>query len=142
MNKIKVLFVCSHNSARSQMAEAFLQHFASDRFEAFSGGLEIGIVNPLVIKSMHSIGIDISQNKSKSVFDFYKKGDFFNYIITVCDEKTAELCPIFPGINHKLHWSFEDPSELKGSEDEVLEKINIIRDEIALKIQNWINEIQ
>jgi len=139
MEKIKVLFVCVHNSARSQIAEAFLNHLAGDRFEATSAGLEKGTLNPLDIKVMSEVGIDISKNQTKDVFDFYKNGRLFNYVVTVCDAANSERCPIFPGALKTLHWSFEDPSSLTGTEEENLEKTRMIRDEIKAEIGRFID---
>src|SRR6185369_3558449 len=110
--KKKVLFVCIHNSARSQMAEAFLNEICGTEFEAQSAGIEPGNLNPIVVEAMREIGIDISGNKTKAVFDFVRSGSTFNYVITVCDETSAERCPIFPGVTTRLHWSFPDPSAL------------------------------
>ena len=118
MEKIKVLFVCVHNSARSQMAEAFLNHLAGDRFEATSAGMEAGRLNPLAVKVMSEAGLDIAQNQTKDVFDFFKSGRLFNYVVTVCDAANSERCPIFPGVTQTLHWSFEDPGALTGTEEE------------------------
>jgi arsenate reductase len=134
----KVLFVCIHNSARSQMAEAFLRVIGGDRYEAYSAGIEKGELNPLVVKAMAEIGIDISNQKPKSVFDLFVNGDRFNYVITVCDTKASEKCPIFPGVTHREHWSFEDPSILVGNEEEKLAHIRVIRDEIKSKIEEWL----
>ena len=106
MSKIKVLFVCIHNSARSQMAEAFLNSLAPKHFEAESAGLEAGTLNPHAVLVMKEESIDISDNKTKVVFDLYKEGRLYNYVITVCDEASAEKCPIFPGVKKMLHWSF------------------------------------
>src|ERR1700739_2457803 len=107
--KAKVLFVCIHNSARSQMAETFLNQICGDHFEASSAGLEPGKLNPVVVEAMQEIGIDISGNQTKSVFDTIKSGKMFQYVITVCDETSAERCPIFPGITKRLHWGFPAP---------------------------------
>lgn len=142
MEKKRVLFVCVHNSARSQMAEAFLNALAGDRFEAHSAGLEPGVLNPLAVEAMKEIGIDISQNQTKSVFDLFKKGELFSYVVTVCDATSAETCPIFPGLVTKtIHWSFEDPSALTGTHEERLEQTRKIRDAIKSKIEEWLNEI-
>ena len=97
MDKKKVLFVCVHNSARSQMAEAFLKKYGGDRFEVESAGLEPGTLNPVVVEAMKEVGIDISQNKAKSVFDFYRQGKQYDYVVTVCNESEAGKCPVFPG---------------------------------------------
>ena len=137
MNKIKVLFVCIHNSARSQMAEAWLNHLCGDRFEAHSAGLEPGSLNPIVVQVMKEAGIDISHNKTKSVFDFLKAGGIFSYVITVCDESSAERCPVFPGIANRLHWSFHDPSTLTGSHEDKVAAIRKIRDDIKNAIMKW-----
>ncbi len=97
-DKKRVLFVCVHNSARSQIAEAFLNALAGDRFEAMSAGLEPGTLNPLVVEVMKEAGIDISRNQTKSAFDLFKKGELFSYVVTVCDAASAEQCPLFPGL--------------------------------------------
>ena len=142
MSKTKVLFVCVHNSARSQMAEAYLNQLSGDSFEAESAGLEPGTLNPIVVEVMKEEGIDISDNKTKSVFDFFKQGRMFSYAITVCDESAAEGCPVFPGVCKRLHWSFKDPSSLKGTHQEKLEATRIIRDQIKSQIEEWLSEIE
>jgi arsenate reductase (thioredoxin) len=134
----RVLFICVHNAARSQMCEALLTHYGSDRFEAQSAGLEPGELNPLAVEVMAEIGIDISQNKTKSVFDVWKSGEAFEYVIAVCDAESAEKCPIFPGLTNRLHWPFHDPSKLTGTHEQQLQKVRQIRDEIAAKIQDWL----
>ncbi|MDP1623187.1 MAG: arsenate reductase ArsC [Bacteroidales bacterium] len=138
MGKTKVLFICIHNSARSQMAEALLNHLAGEKFEAQSAGLEEGTLNPFAIAVMHEIGIDISGNKSKSVFDFFKRGEIFNYAITVCDEGNSERCPIFPGVTHRILWSILDPSIFTGTHEEKLDKTRKVRDEIKANIEQFI----
>ena len=140
MEKKKVLFVCIHNSARSQMAEAFLNLLAGDRFEAESAGLEPGSLNPLAVEAMREIGIDISGNKTKSIFDFIKQGRLFHYVVTVCDDTSGSRCPIFPGHAKRLHWNFPDPSALEGTHGEKLEKTREIRDQIRAKTEAWIKE--
>ncbi|MDD5195263.1 MAG: arsenate reductase ArsC [Candidatus Omnitrophica bacterium] len=142
MDKEKVLFVCVHNSARSQMAEAFLKKYGGDRFEVESAGLEPGKLNPIVVDVMKEIDIDISKNKTKSVFDFYKQGKRYDYVITVCDESQAGRCPVFPGTAtmKRMHWSFEDPSSFQGTLGEKLKKNRKIRDQIKSKIKKWVNE--
>ena len=139
MGKIKVLFVCIHNSARSQMAEAYLQKLGGERFFAESAGLEPGKLNPVVVEVMKEDGIDISGNETKSVFDFYKEGRTYHYVITVCDEAAAEKCPIFPGIAKKIHWSFKDPSSIKGSPEDKLATTRTIRDQVKQQIKDFIN---
>src|ERR1035437_1014840 len=120
MDKIRVLFVCIHNSARSQMAEAFLNKLGSSWFEAQSAGLEPGKLNPIVVDAMKEIGIDISNNKTKSVKGFYNMGERYDYVITVCDAASAEHCPIFPGLKKQIHMSFEDPGAFTGTYEEKL----------------------
>jgi arsenate reductase len=134
----RVLFICVHNAGRSQMSEALLKHYARDRFDAQSAGLEPGELNPLAVEAMAEIGIDISRNKTKSVFEIWKKGEAFQYVIAVCDTESAEKCPIFPGVTTRLRWSFNDPSKVTGSRERKLQKVREIRDEIAAKIQDWL----
>lgn len=141
MRKKKVLFICIHNSARSQMAEAFLRNSCGDEFEALSAGLEPGKLNPIVVEAMQEIGIDISENETKSVFDMFKSGQMFAYVITVCDEASAQRCPIFPGVTTRLHWSFPDPSSLSGTHEERLAGTREIRDMIKQKIEEWCAQI-
>lgn len=138
--KAKVLFVCIHNSARSQMAEAFLNHICGELFEAHSAGLEPGKLNPIVVEAMREIGIDISGNQTKAVFDVFKSGKTFRYVITVCDETSAERCPIFPGITTRLHWSFPDPSAIQGTREVKLERTRQIRDMIKSQVEKWCGE--
>jgi len=142
MDKLKVIFICVHNSARSQMAEAFLKKYGGEKFEVTSAGLEPGMLNPVVVDVMKEIGIDISNNKTKSVFDFYKNGNFFNYVITVCDESQSERCPIFPGVVKQIHWGFTDPSSFEGTFEEKKVKTRKVRDEIDTKIKQWLKEIE
>ena len=139
--KKRVLFICIHNSARSQMAEAFLKNLAGENFEVASAGLEPGVLNPIVVEVMKEIGIDISGNKSKSVQEFVKSKPY-HYVITVCDETNAEKCPAFPGKAKRLHWSFPDPSSLEGHISEKLARTREIRDQIKQKIESWLRETQ
>ena len=141
MKKQKVLFVCVHNSARSQMAEAFLNLACPDYFEAHSAGLEPGTLNPLAVEAMAEIRIDISKKKTQAVFDVFKSGELFPYVITVCDEGSAEKCPIFPGVTKRLHWSFPEPAALTGSHKERLEGTGKIRDQIRARIEAWCEEM-
>lgn len=141
MSKEKVLFVCIHNSARSQMAEAFLKKYGSDRFEAESAGLEPGELNPIVVEAMDEAGIDISKNKTKSVFDMFKEGKLFQYVITVCDESQSEKCPIFPSTVERVHWSFPDPSVFQGTHDEKLKKTKEVRDQTESRIKAWLKTV-
>ncbi|HUL44952.1 MAG TPA: arsenate reductase ArsC [Bacteroidota bacterium] len=140
MEKRKVLFVCVHNSARSQMAEAFLKKYGSERFEVESAGIEPGKLNPIVVDAMKEIGIDISMNRTKGVFDFLKQGKHFHYVITVCDETSGERCPIFPGVSERLHWNFDDPSGFTGSYEEKLKRTRAVRDEIEKRILAFVNK--
>ena len=142
MDGMKVLFVCIHNSARSQIAEAYLNLFGNGKFDAESAGLEPGGLNPFAVEAMKEDGIDISNNKVKDVFDFFKKGKMYGYVITVCDEASAERCPIFPGVCERLHWSFADPAAIEGTYEEKLTGTRIIRDQIKMKIKDWIREVE
>lgn len=139
--KRKALFICIHNSARSQMAEAWLNHLCGEFFEAQSAGLEPGTLNPLVIEVMREVGIDISGKKTQAVFDLFRSGQLFSNVITVCDETSAERCPIFLGGGERLHWGFADPSTLTGTREEKLAAIRTIRDEIRTKIEEWCAEV-
>jgi arsenate reductase len=140
MSKKSVLFLCVHNSARSQMAAAFLNQLASDRFEAESAGLEPRTLNPLAVEAMRRIGIDISQGKTQSVFDLFKAGRRFYYVISVCDEAAAERCPVFAGITKRLSWSFDDPAGFRGTDAEKQSETSRVRDEIRAKVVSWIAE--
>ena len=140
MKKDKVLFVCVHNSARSQMAEAFLNHLAGDRFEARSAGLEPGELNPLAVEVMQELGIDISANQTKDVFEMFKQGEMYSFVITVCDGANAERCPVFPGIVSRLHWSFNDPAALQGNREEKLAAAREIRDQIRTSVARFVME--
>ena len=135
-----ILFVCIHNSARSQMAEAFLNKYGHGQFIAQSAGLEPGKMNPTVVNIMLESGIDLSQKKTQSVFDLLKKGNAYNAVITVCDGASAEKCPVFPGKGKRITWSFEDPSSFKGSLEEILQHTREVRDEIEKAVLNFIKE--
>jgi arsenate reductase len=139
--KKKVLFVCIHNSARSQMAEAFLNQICGEQFEAHSAGIEPGKLNPATVEAMREIGIDISGNQTKSVDSMLKSGTQFAYVITVCDETSAERCPFFPGPAIRLHWGFPDPSALPGNFQEKLASTREIRDIIKAKVEAWCAEV-
>ena len=141
MDKKKVLFVCVHNSARSQIAEAFLKQMAGDKFEAESAGLEPGNLNPVVVEVMKEVGIDISQNKTKSVFGFYKQGRQYDYVVTVCDESQSGKCPVFPGGGQKFHWGFDDPSRFEGTHEEKLQQTRAVRDAIKHKVKEWLKTL-
>lgn len=139
--KRSVLFVCVHNSARSQMAEAFLNARCPDELHAESAGLEAGTLNPLVVTVMKELGIDLSGNATKSAFDLFKAGRHYSYVITVCDDTTAERCPVFPGHARRVHWSFPDPSKLEGTWDERLSQARLIRDQIKARVDAWCAQI-
>jgi len=142
MDKKKVLFVCIHNSARSQMAEAWMNHLCGDRFEAQSAGLEPGALNPLAVAVMKEVGIDISHKATRSVLDVLKAGTLFSWVITVCDESAAEACPIFPGPTRHIHMGFTDPSKLEGSEQEKLAQVRVIRDSIRTAVEKFCRQKQ
>jgi arsenate reductase len=136
----KVLFICVHNSARSQMAAALLNKLCGEYFEAHSAGLEPGVLNPLAVDALREIGIDISKNKTQAVFDIFKTGQLFPFVITVCSETEAKGCPIFPGVTTRLHWPFPDPSKLTGAWEEKLAGTRQILKEIKAKIQHFCDE--
>jgi len=140
MKKRRVLFVCVHNSARSQMAQAFLKQLGSGQFEVESAGLEPGVLNPLVVTAMQEIEIDISNQPVQDVFDLVKQGKTFDYVITVCNETTGERCPIFPGQTERLHWNFEDPASFSGTDADRLAKTRIIRDQIHRRVALFVEE--
>lgn len=138
MTKTKVLFVCVHNSARSQMAEAFLNTLAGDRFYAESAGFEPGNLNPYVIQVMKEEGIDIAGNKIDSVFEFFKASRIYSYVIAVCDADKAEQCPIFPGVTVRLNWSFPNPAEFTGTDEEILAATRKVRNQIKKEVEKFI----
>ncbi len=138
MDKQKVLFVCIHNSARSQMAEELLRKTAGGRFEVESAGLDPGKLNPVVVEVLKEIGIDISGKKTQAVRDLLEQGRRYSWVITVCDEASAERCPVFPGASRRLHWSFPDPSKFEGTWEERLAKTRSVRDQIERKIKDWL----
>jgi arsenate reductase len=132
MTTQRVLFLCTHNSARSQMAEGLLRHLAGDRFEIMSAGTEATSVRPEAIRAMADLGVDISGQSSKTLERYL--GEPFDYVVTVCDD-TNESCPVFPGAENRLHWSFQDPSRAEGSEEKRLEVFRKVRDEIQARIR-------
>ena len=135
--KKRVLFLCTHNSARSQMAEGLLRHMAGDRFEVFSAGTEQTRVHPLAIEAMHEVGLDITAHTSKTLDTL--AGQQFDYASTVCD-RANESCPISPGATQRIHWSFDDPSATTGSDEERLSAFRRIRDEIAARLRTFAAE--
>ncbi len=134
----KVLFLCVHNSARSQMAEAFLKKYAGDRFSVESAGLEPGTLNPYVVRAMAESGIDISGNPTKSAFDLFKAGRSFQIVVTVCSKEAAERCPVFPGLAERHHWPFDDPSAMKGGDEEIMAGVRRVRDQIEAAVKDFI----
>jgi arsenate reductase len=139
MSKTKVLFLCTGNSARSQMAEAFLRQYAGDQFEAYSAGLEAKGINPYTERVMREIGLDISGQYSKHVREYIGKMHF-GYLITVCADAEAKCPTTFPGIGRRLHWGFEDPAAFVGSEKDTLQKFREVRHQIAQRIRAWLKE--
>jgi arsenate reductase (thioredoxin) len=137
MRKTHVLFICRHNSARSQMAEAWCNTLCGDFLEAESAGLEPGDVNPLVVRAMREVGIDISHKGTQDVFELVKSDKLFSFVISVCDRSTAERCPIFAGITTRLDWSFPDPGQLTGTDEDKLSAIRRIRDAIRERVLEW-----
>ena len=133
----KVLFVCIHNSARSQMAEAFLNQLGGDCFQAESAGLEPGELNPMVVDAMREVGLDLSGNSCDSIDDFLPRADEFACVVTVCDETAAERCPTFPVEVKRLHWGFPDPSSFEGSLEDRLERTREVRDLIQARVMDW-----
>ena len=135
----RVLFLCTGNSARSQMAEAFLRKYAGEYFEVHSAGLEPKGVNPFTVQVMKEKGIDISGQTSKGINTYLGKV-LFQYLITVCDEADKNCPTVWPGVNTRMHWSFEDPAAFQGTDDEKLEKFRQIRDLIEARIKSWLLE--
>ena len=129
---MRVLFVCTHNSARSQMAEGFLREYGGDRFEAYSAGTMATVVRPEAVKAMAEVGIDISRHESKTVERYL--GESFAWVITVCDQ-AREACPVFPGADETAHWGFDDPSAATGDEAERMAVFRRVRDEIARRVR-------
>ncbi|HOE34929.1 MAG: arsenate reductase ArsC [Chloroflexi bacterium] len=135
--KKRVLFLCTGNSARSQMAEAFVRAYASDRFEAHSAGLEPKPINPLTYRVMEEIGISLEGQRSKPVDEFLTK-THFHTLVTVCDDAEKNCPTIWPGLVERLHWSFQDPAAFEGTEAERLEKFRQVRDQIDRKVRQWL----
>lgn len=142
MKKKRVMFICIHNSARSQMGEAFLRHLAGDRFEVYSAGIEAGTLNPLVKRAMEESGISMEGHYAKKAQGYVDRGEQFDYVITVCDESSAERCPLFPGKHERLHWGLPDPSSIKGTDEEKLAGIRPIRDEIKKRVLGFLESEQ
>ncbi|MFW6131792.1 MAG: arsenate reductase ArsC [Candidatus Aminicenantaceae bacterium] len=137
--KKKILFVCTHNTARSQMAEGLMNSLYGNEYEAASAGTEPTTINPYAVQVMSEIGIDISNHRSKSIYEFTEQK--FDYVITVCDH-AKETCPFFPGGMKRLHFSFEDPASFKGNKADTLSFFRRIRDEIKLRLETLIKELE
>lgn len=137
---LKVLFICIHNSARSQMAEAFMNRLGEGLFVAESAGLEAGKLNPLAVQAMAEVGYDIASNPTKSAFDFLKQGKQYQYVVKVCDEINGQRCPIFPFTLKTFSWNLEDPSSFQGTTEEKLAKTREVRDQILERVQAFIAE--
>jgi arsenate reductase len=139
MEKQRVLFLCTGNSARSQMAEAFLRVHGGDRFEAHSAGLEPKGMNPFTVKAMKEAGIDVSSQTSKGV-DVYLGKMLFQHLVTVCDDADKNCPAVWPGVNNRMHWSFQDPAALEGTDEEKMAKFREVRDQIEAKVKTWLVE--
>jgi arsenate reductase (thioredoxin) len=139
---IGVLCLCVHNSARSQMAEAYFRKFGGDFIEVESAGLEPGPLNLLVVRALAEDGIDIAGKKTRDVFSLYKAGRTYRYVVTVCSKEATERCPIFPGRSEKLHWPFPDPSTFVGTDTERLAQVREVRDAIREKVRRFVAELR
>ena len=137
----RVLFVCVHNTARSQMAEAFLNSMCQGTLLAKSAGVTAGELNPLAIEVMREVGIDISRNATKEVFTFFRSGERFDYVIGLCDEVHGERCPILPSVSKRIDWNFEDPAAVEGSRDQCLAVMRTVRDQIRARIEQWCTQV-
>lgn len=135
MNKKRVLFLCTHNSARSQMAEGLLRQMADERYEVFSAGTEATRVHPLAVEAMKEVNIDISGHRSKTLSEF--EGQPLDYVITVCD-RANESCPVFPGDTQRIHWGFDDPSAATGTDEQKLRVFQRVREEIAARLRTFL----
>lgn len=140
MSKVKALFMCTGNSARSQIAEAILRKYAGDKFEVFSAGLEPKGINPYTRQALQEIGITLEGHYAKHVSEYIGKLNF-GYLITVCSDAEDKCPATFPGISHRLHWSFEDPAAFVGSDEEKLQKFRDVRDRIDRQIRNWLTDL-
>jgi arsenate reductase len=139
MKKTRVLFLCTGNSARSQMAEAFLRKQAGERFEVYSAGLEPTEINPYTLRVMQEAGVEMSGQRSKSLQEYIGKLHF-GYLITVCSN-AEQKCPIFPGMGVRLHWPFEDPAAFEGTDEAKMEMFRQVRDQIEARVASWVDEL-
>ena len=138
----KILFICEHNSARSQMAEAFLNNLSGGKLKAESAGLEPGSINPFVAAVMKEENIDISDKSTQSVYELYKKGNQYDAVITVCSPEVSRKCPIFPGRVFRRNWPFDDPSAAEGTDDQKLEYVRKIRDQIREQVKLFVEDFE
>lgn len=136
--KKRVLAICVHNSARSQMTEEYIRKFGDRWFQVESAGLEPGKINPIVTALLKEDGIDISGKSTQAVMDLYKAGRKFDYVIAVCSAEAKEMCPIFPAEKERLHWPFPDPSKAEGTEEAQMDSVRPIRDQIKEKVKEFI----
>ncbi len=139
MEKKDVLFVCVSNSARSQMAEAYVKMLSDGKISAESAGYQPGVINPLVVEAMQEEGIDLHDKTTQSVFELFKKGNSYKAVVTVCYESEGGNCPIFPGMTHRLHLPFTDPATLEGTHDEKMAEVRKIRDDIKAMVQDFLD---
>ena len=137
----KVLFICIHNSARSQMAEAYVNHLSQGKVSAESAGLKPGVLNPHAVAAMNEEGIDISRASTDAVMDFYNEKRVYDYVITVCDAKNSQECPVFPASN-VLHWDLPDPSARQGSREEILTFFREVRNEIKKRVTSFLSGLE
>ncbi len=138
--KKRVLFLCTHNSARSQMAEEYLRKLAGREFETESAGYAPTTINPFVVQVMEEEGIYLSGKRTKSVYDLLKASRFFGYVITVCDRENEPICPVFPGLAFKMHWDLKDPEQFDGTEQEKLEQMRMLRDHMKALVIEFISQ--
>ena len=124
------------------MAEAYLKKYGGDKFIVESAGLEAGKLNPLAVQVMKEDGFDISGNQTKNVFDFFKEGRKYQYVVTVCDEASAARCPVFPGVHEKIHWGFADPSAFEGSEEKKIQRTREVRDQIKNAVKELVAKLE
>ncbi len=136
----RVLFVCTHNSARSQIAEAYLRKYGGETFEVESAGLEPGTLNPFVVRALLEKNIDIRDKRPQSVFDLWKSGRVYHYVITVCDREAEEQCPVFPGLVVRRSWPFRDPAKFAGSESEIMDQVREVREQIRKRVIAFLGE--
>ena len=132
------LFICVHNSARSQMAEEYLKLFGGQEWHVESAGFEPGPINPLAVEVLKEEGIDISGKQTQDVFELFRRGRTFQYVVTVCEESEEHRCPVFPGVTHRLHMPFPDPAGLTGTHEEKLKRVREIRESIKKMVKDFL----